>query len=139
MKRASLSRVPLKPAAESRDLTDRLLDEAKPAQRSRPPQAAAQPAASPGAPAAPAAVPALARKRATKTSRPKPPAQAAAPASPPSDMNDALRQAEAAADSLRQAAQLGEARYALGLRYRLDALAHHIRQVAEYVAASRGE
>jgi hypothetical protein len=50
-------------------------------------------------------------------------------------MDAALEQAAAAALALRRAAGDAPARYEVALGYRLDALAHHLQQVAEFIAA----
>jgi hypothetical protein len=47
----------------------------------------------------------------------------------------ALAAAEAAALALRQARSEAPARYDVALGYRLDALAHHLQQVSEFVAS----
>jgi hypothetical protein len=49
-------------------------------------------------------------------------------------MAQALAQARAATEALQGAARAAPARYELALRYRLEALAHHVQQVAEFVA-----
>jgi hypothetical protein len=131
MKRASLNNLPRSAKTEPSDLTDRLLD------REAPPTAeAAQAGAARAKP----------RKSTGGTRRPRAKkAAAAAPGAEPepapkvieaSDaLAEALRQTEAAALALDSAAQQAPARYHLALRYRLDALAHHLRQVTEFVAA----
>jgi hypothetical protein len=48
---------------------------------------------------------------------------------------EALHKARLAAAALDSAARQPPARYQLGVRVRLDALAHHVRQVAAFVAA----
>jgi hypothetical protein len=50
------------------------------------------------------------------------------------DIGHALGQAQAATEALRLAARSAPARYELALRYRLEALAHHVQQVAEFMA-----
>jgi hypothetical protein len=45
-----------------------------------------------------------------------------------------MQQAHEAAQALRAAARGVPARYELALRYRLEALAHHVQQVAEFLA-----
>jgi hypothetical protein len=120
MKRATLTAYPTARAAEPADFTDRLLqaeDSAptpQPAQRKRR-QSAAQPAQAKIEPANPTSAP---------------PAPAAA-----SGLSEALAATEAATASLRQAAREAPARYEVALHYRLDALAHHLQQVKDYVAA----
>jgi hypothetical protein len=44
-----------------------------------------------------------------------------------------LLQAEGAASALETAARQAPARYEVALRYRLDSLAQHLRQVADFV------
>ncbi|MCC7361090.1 MAG: hypothetical protein IT317_16520 [Anaerolineales bacterium] len=132
MKRASLKASPLAAANSPTDLTDRLLDrEAErppaPAKTARTPRAT-----SPNPPPTPAAAtrpPAI---------EPKPAAivpTAASEAQPPADaLGAALAQAQTASLALEAAAQAAPARYSVALRYRLEALAQHVRQVAEFVA-----
>ena len=135
MKRASLSVLPPAAKTEPADLTDRLLDReaatgqapAEHGAESKPKRRAAKTAAKRRATAAPATA-----------AQPSPPAE---PESVPtvieaSDVvGEALRQAEQAAQALDSAARVTPARFHLALRYRLDALAHHLRQVGEFVAA----
>jgi len=121
MKRASLKVVPAA-ANEPTDLTDRLLD--REAERT----------------------PAPAKRAAGPAKRPAPPAPAIEPeASPPvltaaeptapaeNSLAAALVQAQAASLALEAAAQDAPARYSVALRYRLEALALHLRQVADFV------
>ena len=123
MKRATLSAYPTTTPSEPTDLTDRLLEHehghsAPPAskrQRGRP--RASQPASEPG----PAA---------RLVPKPEPTATPAA-----SSLETALAAADSAAEALRQAAREAPARYDVALRYRMDALAHHLRQVKEFVAS----
>jgi hypothetical protein len=123
MKRATLTAYPTTTPSEPTDLTDRLLEHeeshsappaAKP-QRGRP--RANRPASEPGAAARPVA-------------EPEPTATPAA-----SSLATALAAAESAAEALRQAGREAPARYDVALRYRLDALAHHLQQVKEFVAS----
>lgn len=127
MKRASLSALPPRPPPEPADLTDRLLARE------------GLPAAEPGANAqAPVPTPAAAPKApARKRARPAKAASPAAPgaASPTDPLQHALTQAQAAAEALRAAGRAAPARYEVALGYRLDALAHHVQQVAEFIAA----
>jgi hypothetical protein len=46
-----------------------------------------------------------------------------------------LAAADLAAEALRQAGREAPARYDVALRYRMDALAHHLQQVKEFVAS----
>jgi len=125
MKRASLKVTPAAAPPAPADLTDRLLDReaerpttpAKPKRRAQP-KAAAAPAPA-IEPKAPAAVPVAAT------------ATAAPPAAP---FEAALAQAQAASLALEAATQAAPARYSVALRYRLEALAHHLRQVSDFVA-----
>ncbi|MCC6189994.1 MAG: hypothetical protein IT318_13245 [Anaerolineales bacterium] len=133
MKRASLSVFPPSAKTEPADLTDRLLDrevaggqqpaEAKRARQPRRRGAGArrQSQAAPSAPPADEPQLAPAAKQASET------------------LAEALRQAQSAAQALEQAARGAPARHHLGLRVRLDALAHHLRQVAEYAATLAGK
>jgi hypothetical protein len=77
----------------------------------------------------------LAPRKRARTARPAVPIVAQAPpeASEPS-LELALRQAEQAVTQLRGACRSAPARYELAVRYRLEALAHHLQQVAEFVA-----
>ena len=117
MKRASLTAYPTSPASPPADLTDRLLT-------------------GEGAPTAPQAR----RRRVPPRASPAPPVANAA-VEPPvgesvaSSLPAALAAAESAAAALRQASQQAPARYDVALRYRLDALAHHLQQVKEFVAS----
>ena len=130
MKRASLVVVPATKKAAAPDLTDRIL--ARTPRRSHPPRRASakRPAAAPK-PKASAPLPTLLR-----------PAPRPAPAVTPraagrsTVLAAALAQTQAAVEALAQAAHAAPARYEIGLRYRLDALAHHLRQVAEYVQSA---
>ena len=139
MKRASLTVIPAKPKTESPDLTDRLLARDPSASlREAPPRARA--GATPPAKRTP---PKAATSRPQATPAPKQPApkRPHAPklssdksSSVPSvlSVDQALTQCRAALDALKAAAGEAPARYDVALRYRLDALAHHIRQIAEY-------
>jgi hypothetical protein len=127
MKRASLSVRPAPSKIEPPDLTDRLLDREA------------------HAPAAPARSSAATRPSPRKDlSDLKPPAASPEPESPPpvleasttdefASLDAVLKQAEGAAGALETAARAAPARYDVALRYRLDALAHHLRQVADFV------
>jgi hypothetical protein len=115
MKRASLNVVPPPAKTEAPDLTDRLLaGEAQPATAD-----ASSPKRRP--PAAPS--PALEPEANPKVLQ------------EPDALAEALRQSQLAAEALDHAARQAPARYQLGVRVRLDALAHHVRQVAAFVAA----
>jgi hypothetical protein len=123
MKRATLTAYPTALPSEPIDLTDRLLQSvedpvvARPAQRGRKQR----------------------RDRKTQPdSRPAPtvaaPTMAEPPAPPVSGLDTALAATETATAALRQAAREAPARYDVALHYRLDALAHHLQQVTEFVA-----
>jgi len=131
MKRASLTAPPAKPKTEAPDLTDRLLPrEGMPAPKrssrkggseSRPDAARpiAKPAPAPRAPQSP------------------PPSSSAPSSSSDLSVSDkALAQSRAALAALKAAANDVPARYDVAIRFRLDALAHHIRQVAEYLESA---
>jgi len=53
------------------------------------------------------------------------------------DLKKALAEADRAVAALVAAAGIAPARYDLAVRYRLDALVHHLRQVAEFMASIR--
>ncbi len=119
MKRATLIAYPTTPAAPPADLTDRLLasqPEAASAKRERKPAAA--------------------RRANRQTAAPAPEPSASAPAA--SALDEALAAVESASEALRQASQQAPARYDVALHYRLDALAHHLQQVREFVTAVCG-
>jgi len=77
-----------------------------------------------GQPSQPATRPATKRTR----------RQAAAAPPPVSALETALAATETATEALRLAAREAPARYDVALHYRLDALAHHLQQVKEFVA-----
>jgi hypothetical protein len=136
MKRARLTAVPVKPATEPPDLTDRLLETGGSSDKAP----SRSPASTKAKPAARASTKASRRPGADVPAEATPQVQAAAGSSATEatdELEHALRQAQAAAEALQRAARGGQARYELGMRYRLDALAHHLRQVAEFVALSR--
>ncbi len=57
----------------------------------------------------------------------------AVPSPAPKPLAEAVAKTEAAIVALQSAAHTAPAQYDLALRYRLDALAHHLEQVAEFV------
>ena len=120
MKRATLTAYPTTPTASPADLTDRLLaGQPAPAgakERRQPP--AAQRAS---------------RKPAAAAAGPEPSGTAVAPAA--SSLESALTAVETATEALRQASREAPARYDVALRFRLDALAHHLQQVREFVTS----
>jgi hypothetical protein len=125
MKRASLKVTPTPAPTEPTDLTDRLLD-----------REAGQASTAADAPAKVKRPTRRARSqiveaepRAAVEAAPAEPAQTAAAPS----LAEALRQAQAASEALEAAAQTSPARYSVALRYRLEALAQHMRQVADFV------
>lgn len=153
MKRASLktAKVPVAQSPTARDVTDRLLGadgstlpKSKPARApARKPRAPTgtnhstlQPQSEPlpyvpyrpvpEQPPAPPPGPA-----------PKPP-EAPALAEAAGPIADAVEKTRAAVDALREAGRLAPARYDLAVRYRLDALAHHFEQVAQFLAGRAG-
>ena len=153
MKRATLSALPAPTLgqAEPADLTDRLLErDGQPLQVER---GAGNPALpktplkrrheSPGVKRAGRQAPsglATDPSAATATA----PAESAGTDSAPTDsvalsprpthsLYAALAAADQAAQALQEAGRSAPARYELALRYRLDALAHHLQQVREFV------
>ncbi len=125
MKRATLSAFPASQPAQPADLTDRLLGQesagatAPPARRrsTRPRSGRVRQAKQAG--------------KASAAEQPAPPA----PGEPPDHLAAALAAVDLAADALRNAGREAPARYDVALRYRLDALAHHLQQVREFVAS----
>ena len=131
MKRASLKVVPAAAPKEPTDLTDRLLD--REAERT-PLPARAKRAASPAKPPAAKAAPKAIEPGPSPTVVAAPPTAHAASAEPGKGvLAGALDQAQAASQALEAAAQEAPARYSVALRYRLEALAQHLRQVSEFV------
>ena len=136
MKRASLTTVPKAQKTAAPDLTDRLL-ERDPAQKPAKP-VAARPQARPPAP------------KSAKTAKPRRPRapksgsislsdrEASVPSveKEPDPLEHALVQSHAALAALQSAALAEPGRYDLALRYRLDALAHHLTQVTQFVETS---
>ena len=122
MKRATLTAYPTALPSAPSDLTDRLLENedgpsvTAPARRRRkqPRKTKTQPERQP----APVGPPALAQ----------------APSPAVSGLEMALTATDSATEALRQAAREAPARYDVALHYRLDALAHHLQQVREFVA-----
>lgn len=114
MKRASLktAKVPLI-SSTSLDVTDRILKT----------ESAPSSAPIPAARAKPAPVP----RRAPKTS------VRAASSTPPDLLAQALSQTNLALAALHNARVSAPAQYDLAIRYRLDALGHHLQQVTEFI------
>ena len=133
MKRATLTAYPTTHPSEPVDLTDRLLEReanpsSAPAVRRRRKQllnSPTQPQSNPP-PATPASAP-----EASSTSAPEA-SSTTVPAS--TGLETALAAADLATQALRRAAGEAPARYDVALHYRLDALAHHVQQVKEFVA-----
>lgn len=123
MKRASLKSVKVSVlASPSQDVTDRLLKSEG--------DVVLQPSPKPAKPR---------RARKTSPARPssKPAASPVAIEAAVSDdsVNRALTQTRLALEALTVARDSAEARYDLGIRYRLDSLAHHLEQVTQFVTA----
>ncbi|MBM4422846.1 MAG: hypothetical protein FJ030_05570 [Chloroflexi bacterium] len=145
MKRASLktAKVPVAPSPASEDVTDRLLNRGGTPPRKR------------GGDVAPKASRPQKKEIKKMTEphdeplpyvpyRPVPeesPAPPPGPGLPPmtnasesvEPMADAVEKTRAAVEALQIAGRAAPARYDLAVRYRLDALAHHLQQVADFV------
>jgi hypothetical protein len=120
MKRATLTAYPTTPPSEPADLTDRLLQR--------------EDVSSSAPPARGQRKPPRANQTRPKT-KPAPPATASSTSAPAATrLEMALAASDSATESLRQAAREAPARYEVALHYRLDALAHHLQQVKEFVA-----
>jgi hypothetical protein len=119
MKRATLTAYTAKPPAEPEDLTDRLLEREENTSASAPSKRRARPA----------------KTGHSGQAKPAEPEALATPTAAKSSVEMALASAEAATEALRQAAREAPARYDVALHYRLDALAHHLQQVREFVMA----
>lgn len=65
---------------------------------------------------------------------PEAPSSVPLPPETPPALTQAMAEAEKAVAALIAAAESAPARHDLAVRYRLDALAHHLRQVAEFMA-----
>lgn len=135
MKRASLTAPPAKPKTEAPDLTDRLLSrEGMPApkQSSRQGGSETRPVASrPKAKPAPRAP-----ESSSISTSVQPVAKQSVDTPAAASIDKALAQSRAALAALKAAANDVPARYDVAIRFRLDALAHHIRQVAEYLESA---
>jgi hypothetical protein len=145
MKRASLktAKVPIT-SSGNKDVTDRILKDAeptlaqgKPTLKKPQPQKAAKPASTVAAdplafvpyrpvPEPPPAPPPGPRPQAPNIPKLSPTDKALA---------DALQKTKTAVESLQTASRSAPAQYDLAIRYRLDALAHHLKQVAEFLVA----
>lgn len=137
MKRAKLTVVPTFESGPARDVTDRLLDgspELNPAPRRRRTAKRASLASQP-----PAETKTQTQTQ-TQTPLPTPrqPTAAQPKAEPPrhagGSLAAALNASWAAVETLQAAAMSEPACYDIAIRYRLDALAHHVEQVAEFLA-----
>jgi len=134
MKRASLTTVPKAKKTAVPDLTDRLL-EGDPAPKPAKP-ASARPRAKPPAPK-PAETAKPRRPRAPKSESIPPSAQSVPSVEKaPDPLDHALVQSQAALAALQSATLAEPGRYDLALRCRLDALAHHLKQVTQFVETS---
>jgi hypothetical protein len=151
MKRATLTNLPAatRGRAEPADLTDRLLERE---QRPKPAETAAHDAARPVKPPKRPREPAAVKRARTQAPVDLAPAGSATAdsattnsaasetahraASTPATVSiqAALAAADTAVQALQDAGRSAPARYELTVRYRLDALAHHVRQVREFVA-----
>ena len=120
MKRATLTAYPTNPPSEPADLTDRLLQREE---------------VSSSAPRARGLrEPPRANQTRPKTKPAPPPTASSVSAPAATRLQMALAAADSATEALRQAAREAPARYDVALHYRLDALAHHLLQVKEFVA-----
>ncbi len=121
MKRATLTAYPSPQLSHPADLTDRLLEEE---------------ATKPAEPAGPSR---RGSKAGTKRTRRAVKPRVAQPVQPqrepagPANLEAALAAAAAATRALQEASREAPARYAVALHYRLDALAHHLQQVKEFI------
>jgi hypothetical protein len=123
MKRATLSAVPAPaPSSANVDLTDRLLS-----RESDKGIAAAGPKTRAQAKGA--------RPRSRQSERPAAETTGAAEGQG-DNLAPALQAAQQAVEALQLAARSEPARYEVALRFRLDALAHHVQQVKDFVAAA---
>ncbi len=130
MKRASLKVTANSSSVAASDLTDRLLKNDSPKAATKPgPRAPRRPKVKTAGAPRPAGEP-------TPRAESPPP-----PVSPVSEsqavLTDALNQSQVALEALTRAALAEPSRYDLALRYRLDALAHHLGQVRDFVYASK--
>lgn len=156
MKRASLSDSELsRPDEVATDLTDRLLSQAPIAATGAKPKAAPpkrRAALKPAAKKAPSRATAsddeplpfipyrpVPEKEPVERPGPRPSRAKVSPARPADPIGKALEQAAKAVRALAVATDSPAARYDLAVRYRLDALAHHVEQVAEFVRSATRE
>jgi hypothetical protein len=148
VKRARITQSPAANTVRGADVTDRLLGgpsqaKSRAARQSSP--TAKRSRAKKSAQSAPASD--LPTYTPYRTVEPRPPVtpgpalQTPEPLETPSDTPEALRRAlldtEKALAALVAAAQATPARHDLAVRYRLDALRHHLRQVSEFIASRR--
>ncbi len=139
MKRASLktAKVPVTPSSGGPDVTDRILNRGDApklrAKALRAPKAKKETAPDPLAfvpyrpiPEPPPAPP--------PGPQPTPPQPQPLPRDADSLLRAAMQKTQAAVEALQAAARTGPGKYDLGVRYRLDALARHVEQVAEFLA-----
>ena len=149
MKRASLktAKVPIT-TSNTRDVTDRLLkeDELAPS-KVKPPRKKLRPqkAVNPASPTADEPLPYIPYHTLPDQSPTSPPGpqprtlQLTDLSKADKAMANALQQTKAAVEALQIAGRSAPAQYDLAIRYRLDALAHHLEQVAEFVAGRVGK
>ena len=151
MKRASLknAKVPVSPSAESKDVTDRLLGvKTEPAPRT--PKSPAKPnprarkmEAEPMSETQNEPLPYVPYRPVPEQPPAPPPGPTPQPPSVPDltragePVAQAVEKARAAVEALHTAGRSAPAQYDLAVRYRLDALAHHLEQVAEFVARAK--
>ena len=148
MKRAKITQAPAAGASRSADLTDRLLggsSPSKPRPKPKSPPKARRARAVPDAPAPAASdLPGYTPYRTAEPGTPvtpgptlQSPSSVKLPGDAPPAIQAALADAEKAIASLISAAGDVPARHDLAVRYRLDALRHHLRQVSEFMATRR--
>jgi len=145
MKRASLktAKVPIT-SSDNKDVTDRILQDAeptppkvKPPQKNPQPQKAAKPASTVAAdPLAFVPYRPIPESPPAPTPGPEPQAPNIPKLSQTGKaLADALQKTKTAIESLQTASRSAPAQYDLAIRYRLNALAHHLEQVAEFIIA----
>jgi hypothetical protein len=144
MKRASLktAKVPLA-SSSNKDVTDRILKDAEPASpavKPAPKTIRRQKKTYPASSTADEPLPYIPYRTVPESARTTPPGpqphppKLAALTKTDRVVANALSQVQTAIATLQDASRSAPAQYDLALRYRLDALAHHLEQVAEFVA-----
>lgn len=138
MKRAHLTLPSAPPAPEAADLTDRLLDGAK-SKRQKAGRRYAKQKAQPQTPelSAPSSASIRSSVDSSADSSASIRSREAVDTSADSPLDTALTQSRAAVDALHAAAAEAPARYNVALHYRLDALAHHLTQITEFIETLR--